>query len=395
MGWFIDADRALGSSHATSNQACQDHITHLSTPNKSWNSICVSDGAGSAKYSEVSSKYVSENFCRLLIELSYEIENRGPGSWINDQIISNVLSIRSGLKGLTTSFELDDYHCTLVALLIGKNVSIAIQIGDGAIIAGKSIAASKGCSSINGKIYTSLPENGEYKNETYFITEPHWLKHLRIKVFGEIDWFVLGSDGGIDVLCDREKLNGKLVSELIKNMSETGRQTSTVTELITSDFAARKTSDDISCAMGFFRNNFVGVDVAWDTHLGSEVHLYPGDVAQTAALTGASIFLPASVKTSEPIAISSSKNLSLGVYRASIITALISFLMGGVFFNFLQDRIVNLYFQIEASALRVIPQFEKDNDEVGLQVDQPEVNMAPKLDQPEPEFERFPMFGPS
>ena len=74
---------------------------------------------------------------------------------------------------------------------------------------------------------------------------------------------------------------------------------------------------------------------------------------------------------------------------------MISFLMGGVFFNFLQDRIVNLYFQIEASALRVITQFEKDNDEVGLQVDQPEVNMAPKLDQPEPEFERFPMFGPS
>lgn len=388
MNWLIDIDRALGTSHAGGSQGCQDNISYQSTRNKHWHSICLSDGAGSAKYSEVSSKYVSESFCRSLIELSSAIDSKGPGSWINDQIISNVLALRLGLKDLTTASELDDYHCTLVALLIGKKVSIAVHIGDGAIIAGKSISHTKDSTAINGKIYTSLPENGEYKNETYFITEPHWLKHLRIKVFGEIDWFVMGSDGGMDVLCDREKLDGGLVAELIQNMGDTFGQTSTVTQLITSEFATKKTNDDISCGIGFVENNFTGTDLVWDNQLSSTVNLCADQSAQSLVVSVAPFVIQGSnsAPTSNNTVLASKFSL-LRLYNATLLISFLSFFVGGTVSYFFLENVTNFYFQTDGSVQKPDPHLEEPKPNVDPRLDQLEPKVDPELDPSDQEIE--------
>jgi serine/threonine protein phosphatase PrpC len=283
VDWLIEHDRALGTSHQARNQPCQDHITFLTSKDQSWHSICISDGAGSAKYSEISSKFISEKFCMSLMDTAYEIDEKGPGSWVNDKIIFEVLAARRDLKEHVSSHELDDYHCTLVALLIGKNVSIAVQIGDGAIIAGTSELGSKDSSCINNQVYTSLPENGEYKNETFFITEPHWLKHLRIKVFPKIDWFVMGSDGGIDIFSNREKFEGSLTVELFKNMLHDESKKSTVKNLINSEFALKRTNDDISCALGIFKPKFVGLHPYWEEQSINSIYLNPEVAPNTSA----------------------------------------------------------------------------------------------------------------
>jgi serine/threonine protein phosphatase PrpC len=388
MTWLIDYDRALGTSHAGGSQPCQDSISYLSTKNKNWHSICLSDGAGSAKHSEVSSEYVSENFCRSLIELANEIDVKGPGSWINDQIISDVLALRLGLKEHTASHELDDYHCTLVAFLVGKKVSIAVQIGDGGIVAGKSSAISKDFSSINDQIYVSLPENGEYKNETYFITESHWLKHLRIKVFGEIDWFVMGSDGGMDVLSDREKLNGHLVAKLLNNMSNMVGQKSTVTELITSEFAVKKTNDDISCAFGLFGPNFYGGDMIWDDGLAPDVYLDPA--------ARATLVLPVLGVTPQPSATEKlnlhnqsilSKFRFLGLHHKTILIAFLSMLAGSIFSYLFFQQIQKVEPQLEQPELKVEPQLEQPELEVKPKLEQPELKVEPKLEQPQQKVE--------
>jgi serine/threonine protein phosphatase PrpC len=387
MNWSIDADRALGSSHASGSQACQDNISYQSTPNKNWHSICLSDGAGSAKHSEVASKYVSERFCKSLLDLSSAIDAKGPGSWINDQIISEVLTLRLALKDLTASSELDDYHCTLVGLLVGKHVSLSVHIGDGAIIAGKSTASSKECSAINGKIYTSLPENGEYKNETYFITEPHWLKHLRIKVFGEIDWFVMGSDGGMDVLCEREKLDGNLIAELINNMMVTYGRTSTVKELITSEFASRKTNDDLSCAIGFAESSLAGADLVWDNRLVPAVHLYPHERAQSLAIPAAPLVFSGSNADSI-----SSKLPFLGLYRSTLLIALFSFFVGCIVSYLFQERVANFYIWVEQSVLTPDQPLNEPKANVDPQLKEHDPRENPKLNPSDQELKNDPSF---
>lgn len=273
MRWLIEVDRRLGSSHAEQSLPCQDNFCHLSKGN--WHSICISDGAGSSRFSDVSSKFVSEYFSQSLLLLSDLIEVKGPGSWINDHIIREVLDLRKGLKEYTGSPELDDYHCTLVAILVSQSVAIAIHIGDGAIIAGKCEESSGSSCILNATLIASLPENGDYKNETFFITEPHWLKHLRIKVLGKVDWFVMGSDGGIEILSNRQKLDGPLVSDLINYISPSNDEESAVSQLMDSEFAAGKTTDDISLAIGWLGPAGVQRDLVWDEELSKALYLDP------------------------------------------------------------------------------------------------------------------------
>lgn len=273
MPWLIEADRRLGSSHAEQSLPCQDNICHLSKGN--WHSICISDGAGSSKFSEISSKFVAERFSQSLLLLADLIEVRGPGSWINDHIIYDVLELRKGLKAHTASSELDDYHCTLVSILLGKDVAIAVHIGDGAIVAGQCEDTSDSVVSVNGTLVASLPENGQYKNETFFITEPHWLKHLRIKVLGKVDWFVMGSDGGIEVLSSRQKLDGPLVADLINYIAYSSNQGDAVSQLIGSDFAAGKTTDDISLAIGWNGSESSSTNFVWNESMSKSLYLDP------------------------------------------------------------------------------------------------------------------------
>ena len=84
--WIIGHDLTTGTSHLESNKPCQDNLSSKKSKNKKWEAICVSDGAGSAKYSEKSSKIVSHLFVDGLINLANKIDRDGPGSWVNDFI---------------------------------------------------------------------------------------------------------------------------------------------------------------------------------------------------------------------------------------------------------------------------------------------------------------------
>jgi hypothetical protein len=52
----------------------------------------------------------------------------------------------------------------------------------------------------------SLPENGEYANETYFVTGDDWRSHLRVTSFsGAIRSVALMSDGAMPFAINRAK----------------------------------------------------------------------------------------------------------------------------------------------------------------------------------------------
>ena len=59
----------------------------------------------------------------------------------------------------------------------------------------------------NNSIMHSLPENGEYSNQTYFTTSKNLQKHLRIKK-GLLSGtsFAIMSDGSASVLFDGKKI---------------------------------------------------------------------------------------------------------------------------------------------------------------------------------------------
>lgn len=200
--WRSGHFSALGTSHKSVNIPCQDSATISLSKDNAWVAATVCDGAGSAKHAEDGARYVSHQFNKKLIELAERLKTSPPGGWVNDAIIQYVIEIRDGLRGLAQKDDIAEYHTTLVAALLGPKGGIAIHIGDGIVFAGKAIFDKKLNRALIDNFVVSTPENGEYANETYFITESTWLKHLRILPLPDANWAVLATDGGAEFLCE-------------------------------------------------------------------------------------------------------------------------------------------------------------------------------------------------
>lgn len=204
--WTLAGSKSQGSSHVRANIVCQDAFEYLASSDGQWAAIVVSDGAGSAARAEEGSALVSRYLAKKLIELSEQFNNRVPGAWINDFVIEQVLEVRNLLRKTAKSDNIQDFHSTLVACLVGPNGGFTIHIGDGAILSGviKSNQLGDSDSATMQLTGFSKPENGEYSNETFFITEGDWIKHIRISPIGDVDWIALGTDGGSALFLENE-----------------------------------------------------------------------------------------------------------------------------------------------------------------------------------------------
>ncbi len=196
VDWLLAKASVRGTSHINSGLPCQDASIIRTDHSGKWLIAVASDGAGSAKRADEGANFVTGKFANALTELSKELEFQEPGSWTSDFVIKEVLEIRSHLRNQDGDENIQDFNCTLVACLLGSNGGFAIHIGDGAIIGQRQDPPSTHKTGSDNVNYVSVPENGEYVNETYFLTESDWTRHLRITPMPPLDWVLLCTDGG-------------------------------------------------------------------------------------------------------------------------------------------------------------------------------------------------------
>ena len=260
--WIVTKSSAIGTSHLISGLPCQDSCYEMQSHDGEWLSIVVSDGAGTAKYSDQSSSLVSKSFAKALISLSEQFKEKNPGAWVNDFVIEQILNVRNELRSLAKEDSLKDFHCTLVACLLGKSGGFLIHIGDGAVFGGLSKETSENKISLSESLFISRPENGEYANETFFITEGDWIKHLRITPIGLVDWIVLATDGGtsLSMIEDKEPKLG-FIAPLFGRLTQEENQAAREAFLnsVLNDAQANKlTSDDKTLCIAFRQNLMSG-----------------------------------------------------------------------------------------------------------------------------------------
>ena len=265
--WVYSYASVIGQSHVKTGLPCQDSSAVSESANGKWLAIVVSDGAGSAKHSQISSSFVTNFFSKSLLSLSEELEKRDPGAWINDYVVESILKARYELREIAKSDNLRDYHCTLLACLIGQTGGFLIHLGDGAAFGGKSISAN-----IKADYFSSLPENGEYSNETFFITEADWIKRLRITPINSVDWIMLGTDGGtsLSMVKDSEPKWGfviPLFNMIKKEDSQAGRNDK-LTSILADIQADKLTGDDKTICLAFRRG--VHIDESEDKSISEE-----------------------------------------------------------------------------------------------------------------------------
>lgn len=228
-----------GRGHIANDIPCQDKTYSIAKDGV--NVIALSDGAGSAKLSHFGAEKVTENIAVYLIDRFEEIYNNSDADAVREEII-----IRVNEVVVKTAEELScekrDLACTLLLVAIKDDRYILMHCGDG--VTGFMRADEL-------KVATK-PMNGEFANETVFITSHNGKQSLRVAKgsLNGIRAFVLMSDGSEACLYSKkEAYFANAVAKIIN--SATFMPIETVRETLINAFkntVIKKTTDDCSIA---------------------------------------------------------------------------------------------------------------------------------------------------
>lgn len=191
--WKRACAAVQGRSHASEHIPCQDSVA--TTYRRNVYAIALSDGAGSARLSHHGSQTCARVLCATLCRRFDDIWHMDAG----DAGAKLVWTLRERFvsKAKELDVEPTDLAATALGVAVKRNRFIAAHLGDGVI--GVEITSPDGIRELKT---LSAPDNGEYSNETYFVTSNSAMEHMKIitgTVRGQqntvVSGFILMSDG--------------------------------------------------------------------------------------------------------------------------------------------------------------------------------------------------------
>lgn len=198
MAWKVYAASAIGKYHIDTGIPCQDAFAFRVVGDAFVGVVC--DGAGSASHSEIGATECAQIVVESIANALGEVEVDQVSAACSREYLESVLeSVRVRLQGIADErgFGFHDLSCTLVGCVATPHGGCLFHIGDGMAV----VESSESSPTI------SLPENGEYANETYFVTADDWRVRLRITQLPtfETGCIALMSDGAAPFVVNREK----------------------------------------------------------------------------------------------------------------------------------------------------------------------------------------------
>ena len=128
------------------------------------------------------------------------------------------MAAREGIKRRAEMVKADmaDYHCTLILAAWVEDQVAAVQVGDAAAI----VESDGVCKML------TVPQRGEYVNETFFITEPHYQQTKFTREANGITALALFTDGLQKDAVDfqNRKANGVFIPQAITILRNVGTE---------------------------------------------------------------------------------------------------------------------------------------------------------------------------
>ena len=173
-----------GSGHKKSGVPCQDKTFRLNKNNV--HVIALSDGAGSARLSHFGAERVVQTAAELAADRFAQYQECEDAEAVRQEMLS-VLRYELAEEAKKHSCEMHDLACTLLLAAVSGERFLLVHIGDGVIgyLDGDTLKVA------------SVPDNGEFANETTFVTSDKAAETMRL-FKGELRdkaAFVLMSDG--------------------------------------------------------------------------------------------------------------------------------------------------------------------------------------------------------
>jgi serine/threonine protein phosphatase PrpC len=232
----------VGKSHEATGKPCEDTFKLGRSADDKWHFAVISDGCGSAPSALQGSEFISEFLLVKLNEFVPLLNERGPGEWLVDKAVSSIAELREAMR-VEFQAPLSDYSATIVAAIISGDGGFFLHLGDG--ISTALSLEGKPCTGNIRLVTQSDPENGEYANQTYYVTEPDWVRHIRITPIAQADCLILCSDGAQDLFYEGNRAHGPALIPLLKKVAATSPGPSRfLYETISSSEAESRSSDD-------------------------------------------------------------------------------------------------------------------------------------------------------
>jgi hypothetical protein len=173
MTWKHLSLSVTGKSHSDRNEPGQDYCRTgaLRFSDRDFFVGLASDGAGSTTHGGVGAEIACETL--YLRILSVIREGEAISSITDDNIRTWVSASREAIaaRAVGNGQQIKDYACTLIGVVATNDHALYFQIGDGCIVTS------------DGTGYRTIfwPEQGEYANTTYFISDDTFLDHIKIE----------------------------------------------------------------------------------------------------------------------------------------------------------------------------------------------------------------------
>lgn len=188
--WRFVGASVPGTSHLSQGIPCQDcHVVNCDVFGGNavlW--AVVTDGAGSAKFSEFGSQVVCNQLDGRIRR--WLAAFNGNLSHLDDLTVTKwITRLRYQLlcEAIIDRVSLREYACTLAGIIASADRAICFQIGDSSIITRRELTDYQA---------VFWPETGEYANATYFITDDNFQQHLEVHIIEPAPYEVaLFSDG--------------------------------------------------------------------------------------------------------------------------------------------------------------------------------------------------------
>lgn len=177
-----------GKRHELSGIVGQDRTAYLSR--SGIQVLCLADGAGSAKQAEFGAQRVVDAGCALFVDAGrdlFTMDDNEVRSMVMDTLLSRLEETSHRLE-----CTIKDLASTFLAVVVTDEDFMAVHIGDGVV----------GAEDEGRLVVLSAPDNGEFANETVFVTSRRAEASMRVvrgKTQG-VTGFILMSDGTADSL---------------------------------------------------------------------------------------------------------------------------------------------------------------------------------------------------
>ena len=184
--WRVMAASVRGTSHERTGQPCQD-AHHWGVLPGGVLVAAAADGAGSAALGDMGASAAARAAVEAVVQQGSVLPENN-GGW--------QLLLTEALKAARDSIEVEvvahevterDLATTLILAVATPELVAAAQIGDGALVAGD----------VEGNVIgLTVPQTGEYINQTIFLTSPDALNTAQLRIWrGTVAHVAILSDG--------------------------------------------------------------------------------------------------------------------------------------------------------------------------------------------------------